>query len=48
MSKKEEIIFDLELQIDWLREHKPPGWYCTTDAMKRAVRMLLEADNALA
>ena len=48
MSKKEEVIFDLELQIDWLREHKPPGWYCTTDAMSRAVRMLLEADNAMA
>lgn len=42
MSKKEEVIFDLELQIEWIREKQPPGWISMTDTMQRAVDMLLK------
>ena len=43
MTEAENTIFDLELQIRWIRDnehHQFPGWMNTIMAMEQAVRLI--------
>ena len=43
MTEAENAIFDLELQIRWIRDnehHQFPGWMNTIMAMEQAVRLI--------
>lgn len=43
MTEAENAIFDLELQIRWIRDnehHQFPGWMNTIMAMEQAIRLI--------
>lgn len=42
MSERENVVFDLEQQIEWIHNHPFPGRISVADAIKRAIYMLLE------